>query len=99
MQNANVQAKTINNTAMKLIKNEEQKQLPAHRKDIEIKPYTLHELAIFYGISRPTMRKWLKPFEKEIGKRYGYKYTTKQVETILNIFLLPDELETIKKIA
>jgi hypothetical protein len=84
---------------MKLIKNEDHQQHPALREDIEIKPYTLHELAIFYGISRPTMRKWLKPFENEIGKRHGYKYTTQQVETILNIFLLPDELETIKKIA
>lgn len=84
---------------MKLIKNEDQGGLPVLREDIEIKPYTLHEIAMFYGISKPTMRKWLKPFEKEIGKRQGYKYTTLQVETILNIFLLPDELETIKKIA
>lgn len=49
---------------------------------MEIKPYTLQQLAALYGISRHTMRAWLKPHLPAIGKRYGHFYTSKQVEVI-----------------
>lgn len=64
-----------------------------------LKPMTLNELAILYGISKPTMRLWLKPIEEQIGKRIGYKYNVRQVEVIFNHLSLPDELDAYKKIA
>lgn len=58
-------------------------------KVIEIKPYTLQELANLYGVSKPTFRKWIKPFEKEIGKRNGHYYTIAQVRIIFDKLSLP----------
>jgi hypothetical protein len=84
---------------MELIKNSKSQGDILLRKDIKIQPYTLKQLARFYRVSKPTMLKWMKPYEQEIGPRVGYMYTAHQVEIILNIFLLPDELDAIRKIA
>jgi len=53
-------------------------------KNIEfiLRPYTHKELAGFYGVSRKTFLKWLKPFQKSIGHRNGHFYSTLQVEII-----------------
>ena len=48
------------------------------------KPMSLNELASRWGVSCRTVRRWLKPFEAEIGPRVGNLYTAKQVETILS---------------
>ena len=54
---------------------------------------TKKDIAVSLGISKPTFSKWLKPYEKQIGKRKGYNYTPKQVEKIYNIFGNPKKLK------
>ena len=44
---------------------------------IHIKTYSVKEVAGLYGISTKTLKKWLTPFEKEIGERRGYFYYPK----------------------
>ncbi|HEY6914610.1 MAG TPA: hypothetical protein VI413_08040 [Paludibacter sp.] len=50
--------------------------------NIQLKPYTVLELARLYSVSDRTMKKWIKPFEKEIGEKIGYFYTIAQVKII-----------------
>jgi hypothetical protein len=52
------------------------------KNTIPLKPYTVLELARLYGISDRTMKKWLRPFETEIGEKLGYFYTIAQVKII-----------------
>jgi hypothetical protein len=47
-----------------------------------IKPYTTKQLCKLYGISYYTFKRWVKPFEKEIGERRGWFYTVAQVKII-----------------
>ncbi len=58
-------------------------------KVIAIKPYTLKELAVIYGLHRETMRSWLQPFKDEIGERKGYYYQIPQVRIIFQKLMLP----------
>lgn len=46
-------------------------------------PMTLKELADRWGVSYRTARKWLKPFEEDIGPRIGNVYSPHQVKIIL----------------
>jgi hypothetical protein len=46
------------------------------------RPCTNVDLGLVYGVDRRTIISWLKPFEKEIGKRISYFYTQKQVQII-----------------
>ena len=48
-----------------------------------IKPETLTSLSHIYGISVPTMVKWLKPIGDKIGKKNGIIFTQKQVKIII----------------
>ena len=57
---------------------------------IQIKTYSTKEVAGLYGISGKTLRKWLTPFDKEIGKRIGYYYNPKQVGIIFDKLGLPE---------
>ncbi len=57
-----------------------------------LKPYTALELARLYGVSDRTMKKWLKPFEAEIGEKLGYFYTIAQVKTIFQKLGTPGEM-------
>jgi len=59
-------------------------------KRIPIKTYSVKEIAVLYGISTKTLKKWLTPFKKEIGERQGYFYTPKQVKTIFDKLGLPE---------
>jgi transposase len=59
--------------------------------NIQLKPYTVLELAKLYGVSDRTMKKWIKPFEKEIGKKIGYFYTIAQVKIIFEKLGMPGE--------
>lgn len=56
---------------------------------IKIRPYKLKELFHIYGVSRRTFLKWIKPFEKEIGKRDGHYYKVPQVKIIFEKLSLP----------
>lgn len=56
---------------------------------IELRPRNLKELSALYNISAKTFKKWLLPFEKEIGKRMGYYYTIPQVRKIFSFLGFP----------
>ena len=58
-------------------------------KQVEIRPYTLSELAALYGVSSKTMRNWTLPHQESIGKRVGRLYTTKQVQVIFDKLGIP----------
>ena len=59
---------------------------------IQIKTYSVKEVAVLYGISRKTLRKWLIPFAKEIGKRKGHLYNPKQMVVIFDKLGIPGEI-------
>lgn len=58
---------------------------------IKLKPYTVLELAKLYSVSDRTMKKWIKPFEKEVGKKIGYFYTIAQVKIIFEKLGMPGD--------
>jgi len=60
---------------------------------IEIKAYSLTELANLYGISNRIMKTWLAPFSNDIGKKHGRLYNTLQVKTIFEKLGLPGKAE------
>lgn len=43
---------------------------------------TIQQLASEYSVSRETMRKWLEPFNHEIGERIGNIFNVSQVRII-----------------
>jgi hypothetical protein len=56
---------------------------------LEIKAYSIGELAARYSISNKTMNRWLKPHADLIGKREGRYYTALQVRHIFEKLGLP----------
>lgn len=50
----------------------------------KVKPYTAKQLASLYGVSLNTIKKWIKPFSKEIGEKIGHFYNTRQVIIIID---------------
>jgi hypothetical protein len=67
--------------------------MSSQRKDengMPIRAYTLKEIASLYCVSKITFKKWLKPFEKDIGKRIGHFYSVKQIKIILEKLGTPD---------
>lgn len=56
---------------------------------VVIRPYTHKELAVLYRVSWLTFKKWLKPFESEIGNKTGHFYSSRQVEVIFEKLGLP----------
>jgi hypothetical protein len=62
----------------------------AQRKPVPAKPYSISEIADFYGMPVKTINNWLKPHTDKIGKRVGRYYTLKQVLQIFNILEWPD---------
>jgi len=56
---------------------------------ILLKAYSLTELASIYGVDWRTFKKWLQPFEKEVGKKVGRYYTIPQVKIIFEKLSLP----------
>ena len=60
---------------------------------IQLKPYSLGELAKIYSVCDRTMKKWIKPFEQEIGKKNGRYYSISQVKIIFDKLGLPSEIE------
>ena len=56
---------------------------------IVLRPHNLKELSALYSISSRTLKKWLHPFEREIGERIGYFYTIIQVKKIFELLGFP----------
>ena len=59
---------------------------------IELKGYSIKELAILYQISGKTMKKWITEFVPDVGKRVGHCYTPKQVKIIFKEIGIPGEI-------
>jgi hypothetical protein len=57
-----------------------------------VKPCCYKELETLYGVSRKTLKTWLKPFWKDIGQKQGRYFTIKQVKVIFDKLGLPDSL-------
>jgi len=56
-----------------------------HKENIfHFKPYSLKELADFYGVCDKTFKKWLKPFLVQIGEKQGRFFTVSQVKIIVD---------------
>ncbi len=55
----------------------------------QVKPYTHKELSGYYGVCDKTFKKWLMPFEPQIGKKVGRYYTVVQVRIILEKIGIP----------
>jgi len=60
---------------------------------IVIKPYTHQELATLYGVSWPTLQRWLKPHHHTIGEKHGHFYTALQLRIIFKLIGPPPERE------
>lgn len=60
-------------------------------KLVPIKCYTHQDLMNHYGVSWPTLLKWIKPFEKLLGEKVGHFYTVKQVRIIFEKLGHPEQ--------
>ncbi|NLR58823.1 hypothetical protein HGH93_11970 [Chitinophaga polysaccharea] len=56
---------------------------------IELRAYTTRALSKIYGVDERTFKKWLQPFNSEIGEKQGYYFTIAQVKIILEKIGLP----------
>ena len=63
------------------------------KNTIQLKPYSLGELAKIYTVCDRTMKKWIKPFEQEVGEKNGRYYSISQVKIIFDKLGLPSEIE------
>ena len=59
-------------------------------KKIDVKPYNIGDLADIYGVCNKTFKKWIQPFEKEIGKKHGRFFSIAQVKIIFEILGMPE---------
>ena len=60
---------------------------------VDIQPYSVKDFARIYKVSRKTVRRWIKPFENDVGERNGHYYNVCQVKTIFEKLGLPERLE------
>jgi len=60
-----------------------------NENNVPLKPYTMKELAMLYGVCKRTFKKWLTPYEKEIGDHNGRFLTIAQVKVVFNKLGLP----------
>ncbi|MBL7745856.1 MAG: hypothetical protein JNM19_00390 [Chitinophagaceae bacterium] len=67
--------------------------MSTERKTVEIKVYSIGELAALYEVSVRTMNRWLKPHLEKIGKREGRFYSVKQVSIIFDQLGLPKDFD------
>jgi hypothetical protein len=56
---------------------------------IRLKAYSPKEVAELYDISNRVLKKWLVPFENEIGPRIGHYYSPKQMKVIFEKLGIP----------
>ncbi len=59
---------------------------------VQLRAYSVSELAGLYDVCSRTFKKWLEPCEAEIGPKHGRFYTVRQVKIILEILGLPAEI-------
>lgn len=52
--------------------------------DRDIRPMTLLQLAARWQVSVRTVKRWIKPFEAELGQVDGKIFTPRQVKIILD---------------
>jgi hypothetical protein len=62
---------------------------PEIKREIQLRPYSIKELALIYAIDRRTLRKWLIPHELIVGKQKGHYYSTLQVRLIFEMLSVP----------
>lgn len=60
---------------------------------IEVKPYTISELADIYEVPLRTFRRWIQKIQHHIGERVGRFYNIKQVGIIFERLGLPGKSE------
>lgn len=65
------------------------------KKQIKVKAYTTKDLSVLYHTDKRTLRRWLTPYENEIGKRIGNIYTPKQVELIFQKLGVPRQNQVV----
>jgi hypothetical protein len=58
---------------------------------IEMRGYTLADLARLYKVCVRTINRWLKPFEEVIGKKQGRYFTVAQVKIIFEKLGVPED--------
>jgi hypothetical protein len=63
------------------------------RKTVEVKVYSIGEMAAMYKISVRTMNRWLKPHTDKIGKRVGRFFSVKQVAIIFEQLGMPGDYD------
>jgi hypothetical protein len=57
---------------------------------LEMRGYTLGELARLYKVCVRTFKRWLKPFDAVVGKKQGRYFTIAQVKIIFEKLGTPD---------
>jgi len=62
------------------------------KRYIIVKAYLLKELAAIYDVDTRTLKKWMKPYEQEIGLRIGYYFRPGQVKVIFKNIPLPENV-------
>ena len=60
---------------------------------LHVKPYSPSELAEIYGVCSRTFKKWIQPFQGEIGKREGRFFSVRQVKIIFLKLDIPYMME------
>lgn len=65
------------------------KSMSAITKTIEIRPYSLTELASIYGVTNRTIKNWIIRHDEAIGQKVGRLYTALQVKIIFEKLGLP----------
>lgn len=59
---------------------------------LRLKPYGVKELCYLYEITDKTLKRWLKPFNQDIGTRNGRYYNVIQVEIIFTKLGVPRDV-------
>ena len=65
------------------------KQSEIVKPKIQLKAYSLKELAVLYECSGKTLKTWLAPLKDEIGPKVGRFYTPKQTKIIFEKLGIP----------
>jgi hypothetical protein len=60
-----------------------------HESAVAIRPYSIGELAQIYGVDYRTLKKWLKPLSRKLGKKRGRYYSIDQVCFIFQRLKIP----------
>ena len=67
--------------------------MPITTNYIELKAYSIKELALLYGVCDKTLKKWLKPFAEQIGQKQGRYFNVAQVTIIFGKLGQPSLVE------